>query len=527
MLSLLLACSEPAPVVLLVSWDTVRWDHVGGGATPVLDGLAAEGVSFTEARTTCPVTLPAHASMLTGRSVAHHGARMNGSYVLDPSVPTLGEAFQDAGWATGGFVSASVLAERYGLARGFDRYDDTLDDPRVARPGSSRHGDRTVASALDWLGQVPEDQPAFVFVHLYDPHLPRDHAVEGLDPYRAEIHYADARTGELLEGIAALERPVRVALTSDHGESLGAHGEKTHGWFIYDTTMRVPLVLSGPGLGAPREVAGRASVIDLHATLLEWAGLPPVEADGMSLLGLDAVPARPLAVESVMAALNFGAAPLFGVHDDEGLWISSKRPEHIVDGQDIWAGDAAALAQRIDAQDWAWPQEPSMASSEEITAQLEALGYMTTESALVDAGRDAKDLVELSGLTIEVWSVLREVPVARRVAVWEVLYAAVGPELVLERAPSVADLGLKAVSLREVQALDALGRPEEASQLLAVRGLDEALEARRRERAEAMALETAIRARLEQVPDDEVALSDLAVVLRRLGRPDEAAALTP
>jgi choline-sulfatase len=250
-----LACGRPEAVerVVLVTIDTLRADRVGcygatGAATPTLDGLAARGVRFETAISPAPITLTSHATLLTGRDPPRHGARHNGQFELRADVPTLAEALHSAGFATAAVVSAFVLDARFGLARGFDVYDDRLGLATSTGMGvgvESRSAERSVDAALAWLDGAPER--FFLWLHLYDPHAdhapPEPWATRFADrPYDGEIAFADAELGRLLAGVAARfgERGTLVIATSDHGESLGEHGERTHALTVYDATQRVP-----------------------------------------------------------------------------------------------------------------------------------------------------------------------------------------------------------------------------------------------------------------------------------------------
>jgi len=292
-LFLLAACNRSAapvaidkPNVLLITIDTLRADRVGRGLTPAIDGLAARGVRFTGARTTAPLTLPSHASIMTGTLPPENGVRVNG--VTLASRPTLAQTFHDAGYRTGAFVGAYVLDRRFGLSRGFDTYDDRVqrDASGAARLEAERRGDIVVDAALQWLGGG-SGKPFFAWVHLYDPHAPYNPPQEFLakaagNTYEGEVAFADAQVARLLEWLRSSAQADRtiVAVTGDHGEGLGDHGELTHGMLAYDSTLRVPLIVAGPG---PRSaiapgtsgatIADAVSLADLAGTLLHAARL--------------------------------------------------------------------------------------------------------------------------------------------------------------------------------------------------------------------------------------------------------------
>ncbi len=251
---------EPASL-LLVTLDTLRADRVGAwggppGLTPVLDALAARGLVFEEALASVPLTLPSHATLFTGLEPPRHGVHDNGTYVLPADVETLATRLKASGYETGAFVGAYVLDRRFGLARGFDHYDDRIArnerGPSVLE--SERRGGDVVDAAAAWLrgrtGRV------FAWVHLYDAHAPYDpppphREAHAGRPYDGEVAYVDACVGRLIDAMRAA-LPDRgeplVAVVADHGESLGEHGELTHGFFVYQSTLRIPFLLAGPGV---------------------------------------------------------------------------------------------------------------------------------------------------------------------------------------------------------------------------------------------------------------------------------------
>ncbi len=252
------------PNVLLISVDTLRADRLGcyGGRvpTPGIDALARRGARFPVAVAHAPLTAPSHASLLTGLLPPRHGVRDNGAFVLPEAPVTLAQAFGRAGWRSAAFVSGFPLDRRFGFARGFEHFDDRL--PRGADAGRAAHverrGDATAEAFLTWLaGQPagPQAAPWLAFVHFFDPHAPYEApgdlaAARTGGAYEGEVAFVDAQVGRLAAALAARGESERtlVLLTSDHGESLGEHGERTHGVFVYDSTLRVPLLLAGPGV---------------------------------------------------------------------------------------------------------------------------------------------------------------------------------------------------------------------------------------------------------------------------------------
>ncbi|MEX1229184.1 MAG: sulfatase-like hydrolase/transferase [Planctomycetaceae bacterium] len=275
--------------VLLVTFDTTRALRVGcygnkDALTPALDELAAQGVLFERAYAAAPLTLPSHATILTGLLPPEHGIRVNGKNGLDAPIPTLAEILSKNGYRTSAFVAAFVLDSKFGLDRGFDLYEDDLSNsPEADHPlHRSRSGEEVVDLALDWL-DGGDDKPFFCWVHLYDPHHPYvDHRDKFGDrfssnPYDAEIAYADAQLGRLLEQLKdrGIENETLVIAVGDHGEGLDDHNERTHSNMIYNSTMHVPLIISQPGRfpGGRREPAV-VSLTDLTPTVLSSLNIP-------------------------------------------------------------------------------------------------------------------------------------------------------------------------------------------------------------------------------------------------------------
>ena len=292
----LVACSPPreskAPVsnLLLVTIDTMRADRLGRGFTPTLDRLAARGLRFTEARTVVPLTLPAHVSIMTGQLPAAHGIRLNGG--AQPAGSTLASRLKAAGYQTRAVVGAFVLDRRFGLEAGFDEYDDRIArDPQATdRLQADRRANEVIDHALALLAKTAIDRPWFLWVHVYDPHAPYDppadaRARAGGDPYNGEIAYVDSELTRLLSAIDARPDGKRTSaiVLGDHGESLGEHGEPTHGMLLFEPALRVPMIVIGPGV-APAERRDPASVIDVFPTALALAAQPREDTPGRNLL---------------------------------------------------------------------------------------------------------------------------------------------------------------------------------------------------------------------------------------------------
>jgi arylsulfatase A-like enzyme len=334
--------------VILVTIDTLRSDRVSSYGsdlvdTPNIDGFASEGVLFSNAASTVPFTLPAHSSILTGLYPPGHGVRENVGYTLDPSIPTLAEVLSDGGWNTAGFVSAFVLDGRWGIDRGFDHYFDDFDLADFDTPnlGSvQRSGDVTIAEAVRWLDGRSQDDPFFLWLHLYDPHDPYTPPEPFKSqypnrPYDGEVAYTDSLIGEFRQALEerGLLASSLVILTADHGEGLGDHGEGQHGFFVYDTTIHVSLIVRPPtAADGGRVVDSAVSHVDIFPTILDAVGLSaPKRVHGQSLLpviaGENVELNRGVYSESLYPLLHYGWAPLRAVRTDNRKLISAPRPE--------------------------------------------------------------------------------------------------------------------------------------------------------------------------------------------------------
>ncbi|MEM7306864.1 MAG: sulfatase-like hydrolase/transferase [Planctomycetota bacterium] len=330
---------------LLITMDTTRADALScygapPGVTPHLDALAAEGVLYEEARTTAPVTMPSHASMLTGLYPLRHTVRTNSQAALPASALTLAEAARDAGLSTAAFVAAVVLADDFGLAQGFDTYDQP-ERPAVQTEAhyESRDAEDVVSAALAWLDARDPDEPFFAWVHFFDPHLPYDPPADlveqaGGNPYHAEVARMDRAIGRLLDALRAKGRldDTLVLAVADHGEALEQHGEGTHGCLVYDPVIRVPMIVRDAG--DPR--AGTrsdeiVSVTDVYPTVAEALGLPAAaDVDGRSLFRRTVPDDRGVYFESYYGFFSFGWSQLAGWADRRGKTIVSSRPEFYV-----------------------------------------------------------------------------------------------------------------------------------------------------------------------------------------------------
>jgi arylsulfatase A-like enzyme/Flp pilus assembly protein TadD len=411
--------------VLLVTIDTLRADRLGAygsraGLTPVLDALATRGVRFTRAWSHTPITLPAHASILTGLLPPHHGVRNNGAFRLGSRPATLAECLRAAGYRTGAFVGAFVLDARFGLNRGFDEYDDRYQTDGV--PASfhftERSADHVLRSATDWItrSETGVARPWFAWVHLFDPHAPYQAPAafaHGRAPYDAEVAWTDSAIGSALDTLRSAGQMDRtlVVLTADHGEALGDHGETTHGLFAYDATLRVPLIISAPTL-RHASVSERTSHVDILPTILDLLGMDsPGGLDGRALFDrAGSAPADPGSIyfEALDANLTRGWAPLRGVVSDRWKYIDLPEPELYdldadPDERSNLAGrelERVRSLQRILRQVTTAPSAAGATAVDSATAaRLQSLGYLSGSAGSRDVytiADDPKRLVTLS-----------------------------------------------------------------------------------------------------------------------------------
>ena len=399
----------------------VRYGYANA-ATPTLDALARRGVRFTTAVAHAPLTGPSHASILTGLTPLGHGFRNNGGFILAPTIRTAAEDFRQAGYRTGAVISGFPLDRRFGFDRGFDDYEDHLPrgNDRRRTPYVERPADATTDAAVKWLAGRDGAQTRrwFLWVHYYDPHAPYEPPRDLADrftasPYDGEVAFVDRELGRLirtLEDRQELGRTV-VLVTADHGESLGEHGEGTHGVFVYDATLRVPWVMAGPGIAAGRVPDTAARLIDVLPTLLDFAAVPAQpDLDGRSLRpAIDGHPMgdAPAYAESLYPQLELGWAPLHAWRTATAKFIDAPRAELYELERDPAeatnrAADQPARAEDLRrALDTALRQTaPAAAASvdPEAAERLRALGYVSGGTARPPAGgplRDPKDGVRL------------------------------------------------------------------------------------------------------------------------------------
>jgi len=409
-LSLLAAACRETPRrplnVLFITIDTFRADRLGA-ATPALNRVAREGVRFDAADSPVPLTLPAHASLLSGLLPLHHGLRNNGIGVFPADRETLPALFARAGYRTGAFVGSFILDHRFGLDRGFERYDDEIVRNVTDSSGTfdaERRGGEVIDRALTWLRQN-DTRPFFAWVHLYDAHAPYAPPAPYPQTYDGEVAYVDAQVARLL---AAIDRSTTiVVIAGDHGESLGEHGELTHGLLLYEPTLHVPMIVAAPSL-APRTIRAAVSTVDLAPTVASLAGVPFTKlVDGRDLTadlraGREPRPA-PVYAETQYPA-TFGWSELASMRMASAKFISAPAPELYDLARD--PGEAVNvltterrafhdLAARLDQlRSTAVASAPSTVDAE-TKAKLASLGYVAPAPSSTGTKRDPKSVAPL------------------------------------------------------------------------------------------------------------------------------------
>jgi len=431
---MLLSSCKPAPParlrhlnLVLVTIDTLRADRLGcyGNSnieTPNLDRIARRGVLFENAVTHTPLTAPSHACIFTGLYPTVHRVRDTGGFVLQASHPTLAGVLREQGWNTVAFVGSSVLKKQFGFNQGFALYDDEMPkpDPRQTAAGdyAERLASEVVDRAIAWLSSR-SGKPFFLWVHVFDPHSPYHPPSPFREKYSGraydgEVAYTDQQLGRLFAAVDKNSPPedTLVAVLSDHGESLSEHGEYTHGVFLYDSTLRIAFLLSGPGVPQGKRVKQQARAIDVLPTILDLMGrqVPP-GVQGTSLTPVftgKAPPPSDAYIETLYPKINMRWAELRGIRTNRWKYIRAPRPELYDLRQDPAEttnviGDHPAEAQQLEANlktvaSDAEKVQTSMADQRTL-AQLRSLGYLGASSSqeytLTGTGIDPKDRLDV------------------------------------------------------------------------------------------------------------------------------------
>jgi choline-sulfatase len=542
--------SPPVPKrlnLLLVTIDTLRPDRLGCYGyskieTPNLDRIARQGVLFENAIAPAPLTAPSHASMMTGVYPTTHKVRNTGGFVLSSSQTTLAKLLQDQGWDTAAFIGSSVLKRRFGLNQGFAVYDDEMP---TAATGSGqaepeRRADEVVDRAVKWL-DAQSGKPFFLWVHVYDPHIPYDPPAPFREkykdhPYDGEIAYTDQQLGRLFESAGRKSQSANTVtiVLSDHGESFSEHGEYTHGIFLYDSTLRIAFLMAGGSIPAGVRVKQQARTIDLLPTVLELVGGKAqggqVTTPGTSLVpsfsGKEVATAYSYS-ETLFPKLNMGWAETRAMRTNRWKYIRAPKPELYDLAQDpgetsnviaSHSAEAQELEAKLTAVTGSTDKVAPAAMDPHTLEQLKSLGYLggasTQATELTGNGTDAKDRLEV--LRLLHLATHSAAPLPDRISL---LRQAVAKDP--DNASLYNSLGnLYAEAGRQAEAMklyeDALHKGVHAAWLYSRLG---SLYLRQGKKTEAIALfETATQLN----PSDYESLENLAVAYRQAGRLDDS-----
>ncbi len=414
---------KEAPLnVLLITIDTLRTDRLSCYTrehvdTPNIDSLAARGFLFTQAFAHNSTTLPSHANILLGTTPLYHGIHENGTFIVSDRFLTLAEHLKGHGYSTGAFVGAYPLDSRFGLDQGFDVYDDDYraeHSPKLSF--IERKAEKVVGGALGWLRT--QESPWFLWVHCFDPHDPYEppepfRSQYKNRPYDGEVAYVDSVMGRLFSYMdkEQLFGQTLVILTGDHGESLGQHGEMTHGYFIYNTTVWVPLIISVPE-GGSGLVSQAVAHTDVFPTVCDVLGIEtPSFIQGISLV--PAIKGRNLAkrsiyVEALTPYYNRGWAPMRGYMYEQEKFIESPIPELYDLGRDFDELNNLARTRKLDpyqkqlariTEELSLPEEESQEKRRKIDREalekLRSLGYISSQQVSYKEKFNPRDDVKM------------------------------------------------------------------------------------------------------------------------------------
>ena len=392
--------------VLLITIDTLRADRLSCYSsehveTPNIDSLAEKGFLFTRAFAHNPTTLPSHVNILLGTAPLFHGIHENGTFIVSDKFLTLAELLKDYGYSTGAFVGAYPLDSRFGLAQGFDVYDDDYRAEHSQKLSFiERKAEKVVEGALGWL--QTRESPWFLWVHCFDPHDPYEPPEPFQSqymnrPYDGEVAYVDSVLGRLFSYMdkQGLFEQTLVILTGDHGESLGQHREMTHGYFIYNTTVWIPLIISIPEEGSG-QVTQAVAHMDIFPTVCDVLGIEtPSFIQGISLVSAikgRKMAKRPIYVEALTPYYNRGWAPINGYIYEQEKFIESPIPELYDLSKDFDELHNLAQTRKLDPyqkklsriiEDLSLPEEESKEKSRQMVREslekLRSLGYISSQ----------------------------------------------------------------------------------------------------------------------------------------------------
>jgi arylsulfatase A-like enzyme/Flp pilus assembly protein TadD len=431
-LCLLLSCGgykEDKPNIILITLDTTRWDYLScyGSdqvSTPGIDSVASSGVLFAHAETTVPVTLPAHASIMTGLYPLGHGVRNNGRYRLSDTLPSLATILSSNGYMTGAVLGSFVLHSQFGLNTGFQVYDDNMTAEAAAKPGFDdveRIADDVTDAAISFV-EGAESNPYFLWVHYFDPHNPyqppEPFAGKYADNlYAGEIAYMDSCIDRLLGelGRKSENKTILTIIVGDHGEDLGDHGEMSHGAFLYESTMRVPLIMSYPKkLSGGQTFEEIVSVVDILPTVLD---LLDIDSKGLDLHGeslfeittKEVTHNRPIYIETMFPFESMGWSPLEGVVLRDWKYIRAPVEElynitdnpaedvNLIKSEEELAERMEAILDSLNQEHSTEYQSSSFGADKETIEKLEKLGYVTSSRKAMANLKDPKKMISPEG----------------------------------------------------------------------------------------------------------------------------------
>ena len=441
--------------VLLISIDTCRADHLScygysQETTPNIDAIADQGTLFENALSPLPYTLPAHCTMLTGTLPPFHGVLDNADYRLSEQITSLPRLLKDGGFSTAAFVSSFVLDARFGMDQGFDLYDDDFEDTSNTVGINQRRGDETTRRVIQWLDKHPTEK-SFIFLHYYDPHFtyeppepfasgfknvpPPQHVSARIqqtlfDGYAGEIAYTDQCIGQVIDKLKQLDLydSTLIIITSDHGEMLGQHGEITHGYFVYQPALKVPLILKTPGHSRARKITDTVGIVDIMPTVCSMLNIEiptPIQGQDLSAClsgGSLSTPDRHLLCQS-LEPTKYSVNPLTGVVSDQYKYIRTTRPElyDLVSDPHELNNLAAQEPERLQYMEQALrdiletstrQKEIGKAGLDEATRRrLESLGYISgtvKEDMAAHGTEDPKDLIQYHVRTMETGYLVHE-----------------------------------------------------------------------------------------------------------------------
>ncbi|MEE9500437.1 MAG: sulfatase-like hydrolase/transferase [Candidatus Aminicenantaceae bacterium] len=423
--------------VLLITIDTLRTDRVSCYSsqhiqTPNMDRLAKKGVVFTRAFSHNPTTLPSHTNMLLGLTPLYHGVRENTNFVARAELLTLAEYLKDIGYSTGAFIGGYPLHSRFGLAQGFDVYDEDYERMKFVKfSAGERKAGEVIDSALRWL--EPQKSKWFCWVHCFDPHDPYEppepfSTQYEKSPYDGEVAYVDRELGRLLDHMEKKELfdNTLIIFTGDHGESLGQHGEMTHGYLANNTTIWVPLILSYPS-SKPGRVDQNVSHIDIFPTVCDILRIKKPDAlQGISLLpGMEGkkLPGRTIYFESLYPYYSRGWAPIKGFIQDGVKYIQSPIPELYDLKADFDESRNLAESQRLDIyrkrlneiiEQYSHPANEKAQHRIDMKSleRLRSLGYISSPQVATKKSYgptdDVKTLLPFHNKAVKAWELYQE-----------------------------------------------------------------------------------------------------------------------